>query len=701
LPEQLDALGEDIEEIVVSTITLDNVLNSLSQKPGFLKIDVEGFERRIFGSWSSSFNRPNIMVIEGSEEYVRDLMDENEYGCVFFDGINSYFADIECYEILRKQLKPLNVIDHTKLHLSYAHFLNRPLLSERDSLLSERDSLLSERDSLLSERDSLLSERDSLLSERDSLLSERDSLLSERDSLLSERDSLLSERDSLLSERDSLLSERDSLLSERDSLLSERDSLLSERDSLLSERDSLLSERQSMTIIKLVKNDIKSLTVELKRLLSGANSQKITLRYLIYLKTFKKSPKLTRLTWSVNEIDTKSNSTKIALDAFQIVPGVSGGVETYLAMIIASLKKTEYQPILLCHPINSKDLIERFGKHANIATIQFAKTLTFLSKKKSLKSKFTVLARNAVSFSGLEQALSVSLLHSPVQIFTTLDFNIPSILNLHDMQHKYFPENFSKGDLEARDIFYLQSSLAASKIIVSSDYVAQDIVAFLDVEKKKIVKIDVAWDMDFFEALKNPKKPESVTSKNFLFYPANFWPHKNHILLLELFAKNKSYLASHGVDLIFTGGRSTLAIDKMKNIIESYSLQEQVHVLGHTNLNELAWLYINSLATVVPSLFEASSFPIIEAQLSGSVVLAARTTSLPELLRDGAGITFDPQNLLDLEERIYDLLDGKYDLSKIKENALKRVTRENSLESYAENLCNLYDELMKIKGKER
>jgi glycosyltransferase involved in cell wall biosynthesis len=404
------------------------------------------------------------------------------------------------------------------------------------------------------------------------------------------------------------------------------------------------------------------------------------------------------LGWTIVGDQNDDLKTSIAIETFQIEPGISGGVETYLSMLLHSFSLSKYNPIILCHPINSATFVKHYKDVATIATIKFSVPLRILMMISRSRPKLTILARDSVSFSKIEENLGVSMLHSPVQIFTAFDFQVPAILNLHDMQHKYFPENFSSGDLEARDYYYKLSADAADKIIVSSEYVAHDVHTFLEVEKEKIQVIAVAWNKDFHDALLEPTKPANCPENQFFFYPAQFWPHKNHKLLVELFAKNRKYFNSLKLNLVFTGGLDTKKIEEMNKLIRSFKLEGVVHILGYASNQELAWLYQNSLATVIPTLFEASSYPIIEAQLAGSFVIAARTTSLPELVRDGSGVTFDPNSLDDLESSIYKLLEGKYDLSKIRESALRRVRLENSEANFASNLNNLYSDLMHTRG---
>jgi glycosyltransferase involved in cell wall biosynthesis len=81
-------------------------------------------------------------------------------------------------------------------------------------------------------------------------------------------------------------------------------------------------------------------------------------------------------------------------------------------------------------------------------------------------------------------------------------------------------------------------------------------------------------------------------------------------------------------------------------------------VLGRVDQPTLELLYKHARAVVVPSLYEGFGLPVLEAMARGQVVVAAATSSLPEvggdavLYVDNAG---DPQQLADaLKMALYD-----------------------------------------------
>jgi glycosyltransferase involved in cell wall biosynthesis len=61
-----------------------------------------------------------------------------------------------------------------------------------------------------------------------------------------------------------------------------------------------------------------------------------------------------------------------------------------------------------------------------------------------------------------------------------------------------------------------------------------------------------------------------------------------------------------------------------------------IHFLGRLSDAETAWVIDRASALVFPSLYEGFGLPVVEAQRRGCAVIAADTSSLPEVLRDSA-----------------------------------------------------------------
>jgi FkbM family methyltransferase len=92
--------GYEATQTKVTAVTLDEVFASIdSAEIHWLKIDVEGFERRVLNGWRDSPLRPWIVLVEATRPLTQvkthaawePLLRAKGYTFVHFDGVNRYY----------------------------------------------------------------------------------------------------------------------------------------------------------------------------------------------------------------------------------------------------------------------------------------------------------------------------------------------------------------------------------------------------------------------------------------------------------------------------------------------------------------------------------------------------------------------------------------------------------------------------------
>ena len=78
--------------------------------------------------------------------------------------------------------------------------------------------------------------------------------------------------------------------------------------------------------------------------------------------------------------------------------------------------------------------------------------------------------------------------------------------------------------------------------------------------------------------------------REYVFYPANGWPHKNHRLLLAAFRLMCARNPDLDVDLVFTGAMVG-AGDDLLTAARRMGLQSRTHWLGYCAPDQLAAIY--------------------------------------------------------------------------------------------------------------
>ncbi|MFH1342452.1 MAG: glycosyltransferase family 1 protein, partial [Pseudomonadota bacterium] len=149
------------------------------------------------------------------------------------------------------------------------------------------------------------------------------------------------------------------------------------------------------------------------------------------------------------------------------------------------------------------------------------------------------------------------------------------------------------------------------------------------------------------DRLRNAEKDERVVDRlelireKYLIYPANFWKHKNHEMLLTAFgiARNAG-LPTH-LKLVCTGALGERQ-QWLQRAAEAMDLSRNVLFPGYLSNAELLGLLTNCAGVIFPSLYEGFGLPVIEAMAIGVPVACSNVTSLPEVAQDAA-IMFDPR----------------------------------------------------------
>lgn len=244
------------------------------------------------------------------------------------------------------------------------------------------------------------------------------------------------------------------------------------------------------------------------------------------------------------------------------------------------------------------------------------------------------------------------LLHDGIDVvhFTStskrhlLLYRLPFIITIFDGCHRdapEFPEVRAFGEFERREILFGLGSTKAVLVLVNAPELVEDLSRRYAVERSRMVSIPFSPSVYVSSAgSTNSGDDDAVLKKyrlerDYLFYPAQFWPHKNHLTLLAALARLREQGRTERLVLCGSdrGGR-----EKIDAAIAAYGLGGQVTILGFVESSELAALYRAAAALVMPSYFGPTNLPPLEAWAVGTPVI------YPEAFKAQAGdaaILFD------------------------------------------------------------
>jgi len=119
------------------------------------------------------------------------------------------------------------------------------------------------------------------------------------------------------------------------------------------------------------------------------------------------------------------------------------------------------------------------------------------------------------------------------------------------------------------------------------------------------------------EVALDDRKAKEIGSPYF-YYPASFWPHKNHKVLIDALA----LLDDTQPCIVFTGADEGME-DHLKSYAREHGLEHRVKFLGRVSEAEVQGLISGASAIVMPSMLGPTNYPPLEALKLGTRALVS------------------------------------------------------------------------------
>jgi glycosyltransferase involved in cell wall biosynthesis len=324
---------------------------------------------------------------------------------------------------------------------------------------------------------------------------------------------------------------------------------------------------------------------------------------------------------------------RVALPLLTLVPGVSGGSETYareLCRGLARVGRHDYEALV---PTLAPDAGD--GLPTLVATGYRAATTT--------PGRLRAMAGGVLRPGRLRGwAEEAEVVHYPLTV-PIPPAGRPSVLTLLDVQHLDLPELFPGGERAFRRLAYDRAARRAAHVVVISEWVRNRVLERLRLHPDRVHAVHLGVDHEQFTP------DPTVTREPFLYYPARPWPHKNHARLFEAFTILRA--SRPELRLVLTGAGQ-----------DQPGLPDGVEALGDVPLDERVALYRRAAALVFPSLYEGFGLPPVEAMACGCPVACSDAGSLPEVAGDAA-VLFAADDPAAIAAGVLEALDRASELS--------------------------------------
>lgn len=280
-------------------------------------------------------------------------------------------------------------------------------------------------------------------------------------------------------------------------------------------------------------------------------------------------------------------------------------------------------------------------------------------------------------------------------------FNVPFfykgkfIVTVHDLIHQHFsmqratthgPIIYKAKQAGYRIIF--KNALARSaKVLVPSKFVKGQLTAGWHVNPEKVVVTPEAADEKILDLSRKSKvKSKNVLEKlnikkQYIFYVGNAHPHKDVRGLIRVFEELKEKYPNLSLVL---AGHDHYFWQKIKR---DNTLPGIIYT-GSVSDGQLAVLYKNAQAFVMPSLEEGFGIPLLEAMVCGCPVVSSDAGSLPEV-GGKAAVYFKAGDRGDMKDKVDQVLKSDLFRSLLKAQGKMRV-RAFSWEKLAKATLEVY-----------
>lgn len=275
---------------------------------------------------------------------------------------------------------------------------------------------------------------------------------------------------------------------------------------------------------------------------------------------------------------------------------------------------------------------------------------------------------------------------------------IPFLSFIGDVMYKYYPQlpEYPLVQQWIRDLTTKLSIKHAEIVVVDSEECKKDLVKFFNVPSTKLKPIHLCAPPHIYKYAngQGTNGQDLITRHHlpprFIFYPAQFWGHKNHANLVKALDLIKR---KYGVEVpaVFVGS-AWESLQSVRSLLRELNLERQVYCLGYLPEKEIVALYKKADALVFASFADYTSIPLVEAMVLGTPIVCSNVFSLPEQVGD-AGLFFDPFKIEEIANAIYRVWTDEELRKRLVANGHRRA-EELSLGNFAKGWQNLIHETL-------
>jgi FkbM family methyltransferase len=424
-------------------------------------------------------------------------------------------------------------------------------------------------------------------------------------------------------------------------------------------------------------------------------------------------PELSSIKSFLSAYSAKRSLRTIAVDLTPVLPGgENGGAKVFVLELLNKLAEMapQTQFILLTQAASHEELaiLDRSNMRRQLVVGSIvsnsirprliglsSRILPYLPRRlrnvvNSLGFKLSTLLKRGGS-SALLRNMGADLLFCPFTAPTYFEPEIPTVCTIYDLQYKAYPEFFATEDSSHRERTFIQACRRATALTAISDFSRDSAIAHGNLAPSHIRTIYLRMAQRMAQSVEDDKAilvRLGLIPHRYLIYPANFWKHKNHEMLLTAFGMACQQGLAADIKLVCTGSPGARQ-EGLMSAAHAMNLGERILFPGYLPNAELAVLMANCTGMVFPSLYEGFGLPVIEAMAVGVPVACSNMTSLPEVAANAA-ILFDPRVPTDIAQAMISLVENDTLRVQLIRSGLRRAAEFSDADRMAREYWELF-----------
>lgn len=267
---------------------------------------------------------------------------------------------------------------------------------------------------------------------------------------------------------------------------------------------------------------------------------------------------------------------------------------------------------------------------------------------------------------------------------------VPVVATLHDLAARRFPSQLHRPSAWFYGRWVPWTMRFAKRVIAISKFTANEGRSLLHIPAERLTAIMQGGDE---ESSPQPQPEDRAVAERFhlpdkfILHVGTIEPRKNIPFLLRAFARFQQRRREYA--LVLAGARGWKS-GGLGRLVRELGLTQSVIMLGSVTDQERRVLYRLSRAFAFPSSYEGFGRPPLEAMAAGTPVVAAATSSIPEVVGD-AGLLIPEYDERIWAEALHEAAENESRRQQLRQAGLRR-SREFSWERACQQIAAILHE---------